>query len=64
MTRGMGFTSNILLSPVFPSPDVVIVTPVWNVVMVTLPVQMPIENPPVVVGLIVPVVSLNELVPV
>ena len=60
----VGFTSNELLVPDLLSPDVVMTTPVWDWVIVTLPVHDPDENVLVEVGLIVPVESLNVFVPV
>ncbi|MBA7606093.1 hypothetical protein ES703_13232 [subsurface metagenome] len=57
-------TLKALLSPVLPPPEVVIVIPVAALVMVTKPVQTPFANGPVVVGLMVPVVSLKVFVSV
>lgn len=59
-----GFTLKLPLVPDFPPPIVVIVTPVCALVMVTLPVHVPDEKPPVVTGLIVPVESVRLLVPI
>ncbi len=44
--------------------DVVIVTPVPDLVIATLPVQTPFAKAVVLVGLIVPVVSVRAFVPV
>ena len=49
--------------PVFVAPVVEIVTPVFAVVIVTIPLQTPELNTPVEVRLIVPVVSDKVLVP-
>ncbi len=61
--KAAAVTVNELLVPNLLAPDVERVIPAPDLVMATLPVQMPLVNAAVLVGLIVPVESLRLFMP-
>jgi hypothetical protein len=63
LLRAPGSTAKILLVPEIPEPVVESVTPEPAPVTVAEPAQTPLENTPVLIGLIVPVETFKVLVP-
>jgi hypothetical protein len=63
-SRAIAFTVNELLVPDFEDPDVLSEIPEPDTESVTEPVQIPDENAPVLVGLMVPKYTFRVFVPV
>jgi hypothetical protein len=61
---GVAVAGKVLLVPDFPPPLVEIMSPLGAAVIVIFPVQMPETKEPVLVGEILPLLSVSVLVPV